>query len=564
LKINNNILLEVNNLCISTASKNNVKSLVKNISFNIRKNEIIGLLGESGSGKSLTSLAILKLLNKDQFKVSGEILFQEKDLLKIEDYKMLKIRGAEISMIFQEPMSALNPTMKIGKQLSEVYKIHQAKSNFNIQKKIKQLIKKVKLEKVENILQKYPHEISGGQKQRIMIIMALACKPKLLIADEPTTALDLTVQKEIIKILQSLQKTENLSILFISHDLKLVSKIAHRLIILKDGEIIEKGVSKDIFKTPKSNYTKALLSLIINHKRRPKILPTIKTFDINKKPELQNNVNRLKRQRDIYSKEPILKINNVSKFYNTSTNLFVKNKEYKALENVDLNLYAGETLGLIGESGSGKSTLSNAILKIHSFEEGKIYYEGKDISILRGKDLLNFRKQVQIIFQDPYTSLNPMKNIQQTISEPIKYHRLILEKKEILEKVIELLNDVGLDETFLSRYPHELSGGQRQRVCIARAISLKPKIIICDECVSALDVSVQATILNLLNYLKNKYNFTYMFISHDLSVVRYMSDRIVVLFKGKIVEYEEADKLFSEPKNDYTKKLIKSSTLLCL
>ena len=564
MKINNNILLEVNNLCISTASKNNVKSLVKNISFNIRKNEIIGLLGESGSGKSLTSLAILKLLNKDQFKVSGEILFQEKDLLKIEDYKMLKIRGAEISMIFQEPMSALNPTMKIGKQLSEVYKIHQAKSNFNIQKKIKQLIKKVKLEKVENILQKYPHEISGGQKQRIMIIMALACKPKLLIADEPTTALDLTVQKEIIKILQSLQKTENLSILFISHDLKLVSKIAHRLIILKDGEIIEKGVSKDIFKTPKSNYTKALLSLIINHKRRPKILPTIKTFDINKKPELQNNVNRLKRQRDIYSKEPILKINNVSKFYNTSTNLFVKNKEYKALENVDLNLYAGETLGLIGESGSGKSTLSNAILKIHSFEEGKIYYEGKDISILRGKDLLNFRKQVQIIFQDPYTSLNPMKNIQQTISEPIKYHRLILEKKEILEKVIELLNDVGLDETFLSRYPHELSGGQRQRVCIARAISLKPKIIICDECVSALDVSVQATILNLLNSLKNKYNFTYMFISHDLSVVRYMSDRIVVLFKGMIVEYEEADKLFSEPKNDYTKKLIKSSTLLCL
>jgi len=564
LKINNNILLEVNNLCISTASKNNVKSLVKNISFNIRKNEIIGLLGESGSGKSLTSLAILKLLNKDQFKVSGEILFQEKDLLKIEDYKMLKIRGAEISMIFQEPMSALNPTMKIGKQLSEVYKIHQAKSNFNIQKKIKQLIKKVKLEKVENILQKYPHEISGGQKQRIMIIMALACKPKLLIADEPTTALDLTVQKEIIKILQSLQKTENLSILFISHDLKLVSKIAHRLIILKNGEIIEKGVSKDIFKTPKSNYTKALLSLIMNHKRRPKILPTIKTFDINKKPELQNNVNRLKRQRDIYSKEPILKINNVSKFYNTSTNLFVKNKEYKALENVDLNLYAGETLGLIGESGSGKSTLSNAILKIHSFEEGKIYYEGKDISILRGKDLLNFRKQVQIIFQDPYTSLNPMKNIQQTISEPIKYHRLILEKKEILEKVIELLNDVGLDETFLSRYPHELSGGQRQRVCIARAISLKPKIIICDECVSALDVSVQATILNLLNSLKNKYNFTYMFISHDLSVVRYMSDRIVVLFKGKIVEYEEADKLFSEPKNDYTKKLIKSSTLLCL
>ena len=559
MKSNKNTLLEINNLNISIAQNQSSKLLVKNISFQIKKNEIVGLIGESGSGKSLTSLAILKLLNKDKFKVTGEILFKGNDLLKISEKEILKNRGAEISMIFQEPMSALNPTMKIGHQLYEMYKAHQNKSFLEITNRIKKLIKKVKLEGVENLFEKYPHEISGGQKQRVMIVMALACNPKLLIADEPTTALDVTVQKEIIDILKLLQKTESLSILFISHDLRLVSKITDRLVILKEGVIVEKGINKNIFKNPISNYTKALLSVIIDPMKRLKTLPTIETHESNKKLVKENKSQRQKRQKNIYSNEPILRVNNVSKFYNASSNLFQKNKQYQALKNISLKLYAGETLGLIGESGSGKTTLSNAILKIHNFEKGEIYFKEKDISTLNGKELLSFRKKVQIIFQDPYASLNPVQKIQDAIIEPLIYHRLISEKQEVIKKTIQLLKDVGLDESFLSRYPHELSGGQRQRVCIARAISLKPEIIICDECVSALDVSVQATILNLLNSLKEKYGFTYIFISHDLSVVKYMSDRIVVLFEGEIVEYEEADKMFLKPKNDYTRKLIKAS-----
>ncbi len=551
MKANNNILLEVKKLRISLAKK--PKLLVNNISFKIKKNEIIGLIGESGSGKSLTSLSILNLLNKKQFEISGDILFENNDILKFSKNEMLLTRGAKISMIFQEPMSALNPTMKIGEQLFEMYSSHQNIPFQNITNRIKNLIQKVKLDGVDNLLEKYPHQISGGQKQRVMIVMALACSPKLLIADEPTTALDVTVQKEIVEILKSLQKTENLSILFISHDLKLVSKITDRLLIIKNGVIVERGYNKSIFKAPKSDYTKALLSVMINNKVRLKTLPTIKTFKSKLVKEKKSE--RGKRLEKIYSKKPILQINNLSKFYNTSNNLFVKNKGFKALDDIEISLYKGETLGLIGESGSGKTTLSNAILKIHSYDEGNIIFKGEDISKLKSQKLLDFRKEVQIIFQDPYASLNPIKNIKQTLAEPIRYHKIVSNA----EKVVELLIDVGLDESFLNRYPHELSGGQRQRVCIARAISVAPKIVICDECVSALDVSVQATILNLLNSLKKKYGFTYIFISHDLSVVKYMSDKIVVLNNGKVVEYADADKIFSRPENNYTKKLINAS-----
>ena len=551
MKANNNILLEVKKLRISLAKK--PKLLVNNISFKIKKNEIIGLIGESGSGKSLTSLSILNLLNKKQFEISGDILFENNDILKFSKNEMLLTRGAKISMIFQEPMSALNPTMKIGEQLFEMYSSHQNIPFQKITNRIKNLIQKVKLDGVDNLLEKYPHQISGGQKQRVMIVMALACSPKLLIADEPTTALDVTVQKEIVEILKSLQKTENLSILFISHDLKLVSKITDRLLIIKNGVIVERGYNKSIFKTPKSDYTKALLSVMINNKVRLKTLPTIKTFKSKLVKEKKSE--RGKRLEKIYSKKPILQINNLSKFYNTSNNLFVKNKGFKALDDIEISLYKGETLGLIGESGSGKTTLSNAILKIHSYDEGNIIFKGEDISKLKSQKLLDFRKEVQIIFQDPYASLNPIKNIKQTLAEPIRYHKIVSNA----EKVVELLIDVGLDESFLNRYPHELSGGQRQRVCIARAISVTPKIVICDECVSALDVSVQATILNLLNSLKKKYGFTYIFISHDLSVVKYMSDKIVVLNNGKVVEYDDADKIFSNPENNYTKKLINAS-----
>ena len=552
------ILLEINNLAVSTTEKEKVQNLIKRISFKVKRNEIVGLIGESGSGKSLTSLCILGLLEKNKFNVSGQVLFNGKNILSLDENEMMRIRGSEISMIFQEPMSALNPTMKIGKQLFEIFKAHKKITFEDATKKIKKLIKKVRLDSVEDLLEKYPHQISGGQKQRVMIAMALACGPKLLIADEPTTALDVTIQKEIIEILKDLQKSENLSILFISHDLKLVSDISDRILIMRRGKIIEQGQKNKIFKSPKENYTKALLSLIINDKRRLKKLPTIDSFDNNIKQQVETKSQRKKRLKSIYSSKPILEIKNLSKFYNTSRQLFVKNKGFKALSNISIQLYRGETLGLIGESGSGKTTLSNSILKIHEFDKGEIFFHGKDISKIKKKELLEFRKSIQIVFQDPYASLNPLQNILEIISEPIKFHR-ICSKEKVYEKCKELLYDVGLDDTFLNRYPHELSGGQRQRVCIARSISVNPEVLVCDESVSALDVSVQAMVLNLLNMLKEKYNFTYIFISHDLSVVKHMSDKVVVLYNGKIVEYEDADSLFEKPKDNYTKKLIKAS-----
>ena len=552
------ILLEINNLAVSTTEKEKVQNLIKQISFKVKRNEIVGLIGESGSGKSLTSLCILGLLEKNKFNVAGQVLFNGKNILSLDENEMMRIRGSEISMIFQEPMSALNPTMKIGKQLFEIFKAHKKITFEDATKKIKKLIKKVRLDSVEDLLEKYPHQISGGQKQRVMIAMALSCGPKLLIADEPTTALDVTIQKEIIEILKDLQKSENLSILFISHDLKLVSDISDRILIMRRGEIIEQGQKNKIFKSPKENYTKALLSLIINDKKRLKKLPTIDSFDNNIKQQVETKSQRKKRLKSIYSSKPILEIKNLSKFYNTSKQLFVKNKGFKALSNISIQLYRGETLGLIGESGSGKTTLSNSILKIHEFDKGEIFFHGKDISKIKKKELLEFRKSIQIVFQDPYASLNPLQNILEIISEPIKFHR-ICSKEKVYEKCKELLYDVGLDDTFLNRYPHELSGGQRQRVCIARSISVNPEVLVCDESVSALDVSVQAMVLNLLNMLKEKYNFTYIFISHDLSVVKHMSDKVVVLYNGKIVEYEDADSLFEKPKDSYTKKLIKAS-----
>ena len=558
MKLNKKILLNVNNLCVRTTENLQHQNLIDKISFNIKKNEIVALIGESGSGKSLTSLSILGLLEKNKFNISGEITFNGNNLLDLDNNAMMEIRGSEISMIFQEPMSALNPTMKIGEQIFEVFKAHKNLSFKRTTERIKRLIKKVKLDNVENLLDKYPHQISGGQKQRVMIVMALSCNPQLLIADEPTTALDVTIQKEIIEILKNLQKSEKLSILFISHDLRLISDISDKILIMKNGKIIEQGSNKNIINSPKENYTKALLSLIINDKKRLKKLPTVESFDKNFKEEAETKKERNKRIKNIYSGKPILEIKNVSKFYNTSKNLFRNNKSFKALSQISLKLFKGETLGLIGESGSGKTTLSNAILKIHEFEKGEILFKGKDISKIKERELLEFRKNVQIIFQDPYASLNPLQNIFQIISEPIKFHRICL-KNEVYEKCKELIADVGLNENFLSRYPHELSGGQRQRVCIARAISVNPEVLICDESVSALDVSIQARVLNLLNLLKKKYNFTYIFISHDLSVVKYMSDKIIVLYNGKIVDYQDADLLFEKPKDNYTKKLIKAS-----
>ena len=558
MKTKNKILLEINNLTISHTKKSELKHLLKNISFSINKNEIVALIGESGSGKSLTSLSILGLLDKRKFSSSGKIRFKKQNILNLQEEEMTRIRGSEISMIFQEPMTALNPTMKIGKQILELFGANSEISKDKFIKRINKLIKKVKLDSIKNLFDKYPHEISGGQKQRIMIVMALARSPKLLIADEPTTALDVTTQKEIIEILKSLQKSEDLSILFICHDLKLVSKFSEKIIIIRNGSVIEKGNNKQIFRNPKNEYTKALLSLIINDKKRLIKLPTIESLLKNFKEKSESIKKREERFKIIYSNKPILEIKNLTKYYSNSKNIFVKNKDFKALDNVNINLYKGETLGVIGESGSGKTSLSNVILKVQDFENGEILFNRKDISTLTKKETLEYRKKVQIVFQDPYASLNPLQKVIEIISEPILYHK-IYSKKLIYKKSLEIIKDVGLDKTFLQRYPHELSGGQRQRVCLARAIAINPKILICDECVSALDVSVQARILNLLNELKEKYSLTYIFISHDLSVVKYMSDKIVVLYKGRVVEYNDADIIFKEPKKNYTKKLIKFS-----
>ncbi len=557
MKQDKETLLEINNLCVTLAEKSNKKTLLKDISFNIGSNEIVSLIGESGSGKSLISLSILGLLENRYFDYSGQILFKGKNILDLDTKGLMAIRRDEISMIFQEPMTALNPTMKIGRQLHEIFRTNNKYTEGEVNERIKNLIDKVKLENVENLLEKYPHQISGGQKQRVMIIMALASKPQLLIADEPTTALDVTIQKEIIEILTRLQKSEKLSILFISHDLRLVSKISKRILILKNGLMIENGDREQILNKPKENYTKALLSLIIDGKKRIKQLPTVENYKINKKV-YESKKERNKRQKKIYSRKPIMEIKNLSKYFNTSKNIFVKNSSFKALENINLKLFQGETLGLIGESGSGKTTLSNSILKIHEFEKGEIEFMGKDISDIKGKELIEFRKNIQIVFQDPYSSLNPLQKVKDIIGEPMIVHK-VYAKNKIYEKCIDIVKDVGLDESYMERYPHELSGGQRQRICIARAISVNPKVLICDESVSALDVSIQATVLNLLNSLKEKYNFTYIFISHDLSVVRYMSDKILVLYNGKVIEYQDADKLFSSPKERYTKKLIKAS-----
>ena len=550
-------MLQVHNLTVKFLSGKVENEVVKKISFDLKENKILGIVGESGSGKSVTSLAVLGLLPKNTIQ-EGTIFFDEKNLLKISDKEFQQVRGNKIAMIFQEPMSSLNPTLTCGSQVAEVLKQHTGLNKKEMYQEVISLFQKVKLPLPDRIFNSYPHQISGGQKQRVMIAIAIACKPDLLIADEPTTALDVTVQKEIILLLKELQKENKMSILLISHDLSLVSEIADDVIILFKGEIVEKGNTTDIFHSPQHDYTKGLINSKPNLNQRLKKLPTVEDFIKNK---IFTNV-YTKRERDayhskIYRLKPLLEIVDLKKYFNTSVG-FTRKPLIKAVDTISFKLYEGETLGLVGESGCGKTTLGRSIMQLEKVTSGKIFYKGKDITHLSKTALRNLRKEIQIIFQDPFSSLNPRISIGNAILEPMNVHGVLSNYKERKVYVIELLKKVGLEEDHFNKYPHEFSGGQRQRIGIARAIALKPKIIICDESVSALDVSVQAQVLNLLNELKSTFNFSYIFISHDLSVVKYMSDQLVVMNKGKIEEIDDADTIYKTPISEYTKNLIDS------
>lgn len=553
-------LLSVKNLSVSFLSNSEYHEIIKGVSFELNRNEILGIVGESGSGKSVTSLAISGLLPLKISRInSGEILFEGNDLTTINSKVFESLRGNDIAMIFQEPMSSLNPSMTCGEQVAEVLKRHRKLNKSEIKEHILHLFESVKLPDPKTTYSKYPHEISGGQKQRVMIAMAIACKPKLLIADEPTTALDVTVQKEIIALLKDLQKQHDMSIIFISHDLSLVSEIADRVLVMYQGDIVEQGTSEMIFKTPQHIYTKGLINSKPSLSVRLQQLPTIADYlKGNQLTDIITEAERKEKHADLYSKPPLLEVKNVSKEYLLKHGWFKKGERFKAVNDVSFKVYEGETLGLVGESGCGKSTLGNAILQLHSVTSGHIFYKGKDITKLNRNALRSLRKDIQIIFQDPYASLNPRMTVGEAIMEPMKVHKLYSSSKERKEKTIELLNRVGLSDDHFNRYPHEFSGGQRQRIGIARTIALQPKLIVCDESVSALDISVQAQVLNLLNELKSKFGFTYIFISHDLAVVKYMSDQLLVMNKGKIEEIGEADSIYKNPEKAYTKKLIKA------
>ena len=570
-------LLKVNNLRISFCRDDKWQEAVHGVDFEVFEGKTLGIVGESGSGKSVSNLAVMQLLDRRKSKIEADsILLEDKDISHYSDDQMSEIRGKKIAMIFQEPMTSLNPVYKCGFQVMEacrdVTPVASKKSqNLRIsetqylKKKVLDLFAKVKLPNPEIIFDKYPHELSGGQKQRVMIAMALISNPKVLIADEPTTALDVTVQKEILKLLKELQRENGMGMIFITHDLGVVSEIADDVIVMNKGVIVERGTTRDILNNPQHPYTKGLIACRPPLDYRLERLPVVKEFldgkwsdnDQVKSELLITDEIRQKQHELLYSQEPILKVQNLKTWYPLRKGVFGRTYDYiKSVNDVSFDVYPGETLGLVGESGCGKTTLGRSILRLVEPTSGNVIFEGRDITKLNNKELREYRKQAQIVFQDPYSSLNPRICIGDSIAEPMLVHGIEKDAKKRRERVCRLLEEVGLEASHYQRYPHEFSGGQRQRICIARALAVNPKLIICDESVSALDVSVQAQVLNLINRLKKEFHFTYIFISHDLSVVRFMSDRVVVMYNGKIQEMNEADALFNNPQNDYTKKLI--------
>jgi peptide/nickel transport system ATP-binding protein len=575
------ILLEVKNLVVGFRSDEGMVEAIKSISFTLYRGETVGIVGESGSGKSVTSLAIMRLIPYPPGKIiSGEILYHTEegkviDITKLQEEEMRIIRGNEISMIFQEPMTSLNPVYTCGSQVAEAIILHQKKSKAEAEKMTLELFEKVKLPNPSRILNAYPHQLSGGQKQRVMIAMALSCKPGILIADEPTTALDVTVQKTILQLMSDLKKEIETSIIFITHDLGVIAEIADRVIVMHKGVIVEEGSVVDIFENPKHPYTKGLLACRPPLDKRLKILPTVLDFmkvdekgqmiEIEGGASIKEKIEKvivteqetIERRAQLEKAPNLLEIKNLKVWFPSKLNFFGNPIEYvKAVDDVSITMKEGETLGLVGESGCGKTTMGKTILRLNPATDGEIIYKGKDILSLSKSDMKDMRREMQIIFQDPYSSLNPRMTVGDAIMEPMMVHGILANDKERKDKALELLSKVNLMPEQFFRYPHEFSGGQRQRICIARALALNPKFIICDESVSALDVSVQAQVLNLLISLREEFKFSYIFISHDLSVVKFISDRIAVMNKGKLEELGYADDIYNNPQTEYTQRLI--------
>jgi len=539
---------------------------VHKVSFSLAKGKILGIVGESGSGKSVTSFSIMRLHDSQNSKITGTIDFDDISLLNLSDNEIRSFRGNKISMIFQEPMTSLNPVFTCGFQVQEAIILHQKVDKAAAKAQTINLFKEVQLPRPEAIFESYPHQLSGGQKQRVMIAMALSCNPELLIADEPTTALDVTVQKTILDLLLRLKTERNMGLIFISHDLAVIGEIADELLVMYKGNIVEQGPAKELFANPQHPYTKGLLACRPVPQRRLKKLPVVADFlnedhnvglrhllEINSFTDAEVEL----RRHQLYTQKPLLQVKNLCTWYPVKKGLFGKTTTYvKAVDEISFDVFPGETLGLVGESGCGKTTLGRSILRLIEPTSGEIIFDGTDMLNLSRTQLRKMRRDVQIIFQDPYSSLNPKITVGNAIMEPLQVHQIFKNDKERKAHVLHLLEKVNLLPEHFDRYPHEFSGGQRQRIVIARALALQPKFIICDESVSALDVSVQAQVLNLLRELQQEFGLTYIFISHDLAVVKHISDRMIVMNKGKVEEEGFPEIIYNTPKAAYTQKLI--------
>jgi peptide/nickel transport system ATP-binding protein len=558
-------ILEVKNLSVSFDGR----KVVENISYSLQRGRTLGIVGESGSGKSVSTMALMGLLPKNATVEGSALLDGQTDLLSLDETGFRSVRGSRIAMIFQEPMTSLNPVQKCGAQVVEMLRLHEDVSYDEARCRTIELFKEVLLPRPEKIFDSYPFEISGGQKQRVMIAMALICNPDLVIADEPTTALDVTVQKTILELLRQLQRSRNISVIFITHDLGVISQIADDIVVMYRGNIVEQGSAADILHCPRHPYTQGLLACRPPLDSRPRRLPTVDEFmNGERKAEYgKPGEERGTRKEENGERSVLLEVRNLDVTYTLEKNLFGKpRKQLKAVDGISFDVYRGETLGLVGESGCGKTTLGRAIMRLVDSSSGSITYDGKRLDEMSNSEMRRLRPRIQIIFQDPYSSLNPRMTVGQTITEPLLNYRHLTgdclsrseRNAEIRRRVLELMERVGLQPEWIDRYPHEFSGGQRQRICIARALILNPELVICDESVSALDVSVQAQVLNLLNELKEQFNYTYIFISHDLSVVHFLSDRIMVMRAGKMVELGDADELFLHPSDPYTQTLFEA------